>query len=151
MTNAIKYPETVKFYKKNAEVQFKIAKPEADERGGIGKKGAVFLEIAKAIPGDENGRIDWQNKIVMKIGTNDIAEIVYGLKTRSPEIKLFHKNSVGNTACNIKPGQNGSFQLSVFKNAGDVKSNASLYLSGPDMVVLSNLLQASLPVTLGWS
>lgn len=151
MTNAIKYPETVKFYKKNAELQLKIAKPEGDERGGVGKKGAVFLEIAKAIPGDENGRIDWQNKIVMKIGTNDIGNIVYGLKTRSPEIKIFHQNQAGSSACSVKPGQNGSYQVSVFKNAGDQKSNASLYLSGPDMVVFSNLLQAALPVTLGWS
>lgn len=149
--NTIKYPETVKFYKKSAELQVKLAKPQADEDGKISRKGAIFFEIAKALPGDANGRIDWANKIIMKIGTNDIAQIVHGLRTKAPEIKLFHQNDAGSSSCNIKPGNQGSYQLSVFKTAGEDKKNASLYLSGPDMLVLTNLLQASLPVTLGWS
>ncbi|MDD3412571.1 MAG: hypothetical protein PHY47_01080 [Lachnospiraceae bacterium] len=149
--SVIKYPEAVKFYKKKSELQVKLAKPEADEAGRIVKKGCVFFEIANAIPGSEEGRIDWSNKIIMKIGTNDIASILHGLRTRAPEIKLFHSNDAGSTTCTIKPGNEGSFGLQIFKTAGAEKKNASLYLSGPDMVVLSSLLDAALPVTLGWA
>lgn len=153
MTQTIKYPEAVKFYKKSSELQVKLAKPQADESGKITRKGAVFFEIAKALAGGDarNPRMDWANKIIMKIGTNDVAQIMHGLRTKQPEIKLFHQNAEGNSSCIIKPGNEGSYQVSVFKTAGEVKKNASLYLSGPDMIVLTNLLQASLPVTLGWA
>jgi hypothetical protein len=147
----IKYPEAVKFYKKKSELQVKLAKPETDEAGKTVKKGAVFFEIANAIPGSEEGRIDWSNKIIMKIGTNDIAQILHGLRTRAAEIKLFHQNDTGSTTCIIKPGNEGSFGLQIFKTVGNDKKNSQLYLSGPDMVVLSSLLDAALPVTLGWA
>jgi hypothetical protein len=153
MTN-IKYPEAVKFYKKKSELQVKLAKPEADEAGKIVKKGAVFFEIANAIGGDTEGRIDWNNKIIMKIGTNDIAAILHGLRTRQKEIKLFHQNDAGSSTCVIKEGEGqyaGTFGLQVFKTVGQEKKQSSVFLSGPDMVVLSNLLDAALPATLGWS
>jgi hypothetical protein len=153
MSNAIKYAEAVKFYKKRAELQVKIAKPEADEGGRITKKGAIFFEMANALSGGDpkNPRMDWANKIIMKIGTNDIAQILHGLRTRSPEIKLFHSNATGSSTCSIKPGNEGSYGVSIFKKDGEESKNASLFLSGPDMVVLSTLLAAALPVTLGWS
>lgn len=147
------YPEAVKFYKKKSELQVKLAKPSIDKDGNK-KKGAVFFEIANAIGGDTEGRIDWDNKIIMKIGTNDIAQILHGLRTRSKEIKLFHQNDAGSTTCVIKEGEGqyaGTFGLQVFKAVGQEKKQSSVFLSGPDMVVLSSLLDSALPVTLGWS
>ncbi len=152
MSNKIKYAETLKFHKRKAELQVKIAKPEADEAGRISRKGCVFFEIANALPSSgTDTRMDWSNKIVMKIGVNDIAQMLYGLRTRAPEIKLYHQNDSGSSACNIKPGNEGSFSFSIFKKMGEQTSQASLFLSGPDVMVLTTLLQASLPVTLGWS
>lgn len=152
MSNPVKYAETLKFHKKKSELQVKIAKPEADESGRITRRGCVFFEIANAIdPNAQDTRMDWNNKIVMKIGVNDIAQILYGLRTRQPEIKLYHQNDAGSSSCNIKAGNEGSFGFSIFKKVGEQSSNSSLFLSGPDVLVLCSLLEASLPVTQGWS
>lgn len=151
MTNVLRYPEGVKFHKKTAELQAKISFPEANEKGSVEKKGALFFELAKAIPGDADGRMDWSNKIIMKIGLNDIGQILYGLRTKQEEIKCFHQNDRGSSTLIIKPGRDGSYQLAMFKKVGEQSFNGSLYLSGQDMIILCNILEASITKTIGWS
>lgn len=151
----IKYPESVSFYKKTAELQVKLKKPEADADGRIikGKEGCMFFEAARAIPNDPDGRIDWPSKIIMKIGVNDIgAMLSFLVANRDVPCKLFHKNSTGaSTNLEMAKGNEGSVGLRVFKTAADgTKLAAQLYLSAADTMILEELLKAALPVTLGY-
>ena len=153
MSNTIKYAETVKFHKKQAELQVKLAKPEVDAEGRITRKGAVFFEIAKALPGsDAEPKMDWSNKIIMKIGVNDIAVILDTYERRLPETNLFHKTEAGTTTCKIKAGNEDSYSIGISKKIGDqAPLQAGLYLSAPDMTVLILMLRSALPTILGWS
>lgn len=152
--STVKYPETVSFYKKSAELQVKLKKPEADPDGRIvkGKDGCLFFEAARAIPGDPDGRIDWPSKIIMKIGVNDIGQLVAFLSGRTNECKLFHKNATGaSSTLELTAGEKGSVGFKIFKKAGDgATTSAQLYLSGPDSIVLEEILKASLPLVLGY-
>jgi hypothetical protein len=150
----IKYPESVSFYKKTAELQVKLKKPEADADGRIikGKEGCMFFEAAKAIPGDPDGRIDWNSKIVMKIGVNDIGQMAAFLSGKTDSCKLFHKNSTGaSSTLELSGGTEGSVGFNISrKEADNTLKNAKLFLSGPDSIVLEELLKASLPIVLGY-
>jgi hypothetical protein len=150
----VKYPESVSFYKKSAELQVKLKKPEADAEGRIvkGKDGCLFFEAARAIPGDAEGRIDWPSKIIMKIGVNDVGQLVAFLSGRTSECKLFHKNASGaSTNLELSAGEKGSVGVRISKKAADATvTSAQLYLSGPDSIILEELLKASLPIILGY-
>jgi hypothetical protein len=151
--STIKYPETVSFYKKTAELQVKLKKPEADDQGRIvkGKEGCMFFEAARAIPNDPDGRIDWNSKIIMKIGVNDIGQMIAFLTGKSDTCKLFHKNSTGAASTlEMTAGEKGSVGVRIAKKVGETVTSAQLYLSGPDSIVLEELLKHSLPLTLGY-
>ena len=151
--STIKFSETVSFYKKTAELQVKLKKPEADDFGKIikGKEGCMFFEAARAIPNDPDGRIDWSNKIIMKIGVNDIGQMLAFLTGRVETCKLFHKNASGAASTlEMSAGEKGSVGLRIAKKIGDTVTSAQLYLSCPDSIILEELLKAALPLTLGY-
>ena len=151
--STVKYPETVSFYKKTAELQVKLKKPEVDDAGRIvkGKEGCMFFEAARAIPNDPDGRIDWNNKIIMKIGVNDIGQMVAFLSGKTDTCKLFHKNSSGAASTlEMSVGEKGSVGVRIAKKVGDTVTDARLYLSGSDSIILEELLKHSLPITLGY-
>lgn len=149
----IKFPESVEFYKKRNTLQMKMKKPVADDRGGIVEKqnGCLFFEAANAIAGDPDGKIDWNTKIVMKIGVNDIAKILAYKGAEGEECKLFHKTATGSSTLNLKPGNQGTHSLSISKVVGDQKSFVNLFLNTEDMIIMTTLLRASLPTILGWN
>lgn len=152
--NQVKYPEKISFYKKNmANLQVNLKKPEADDSGKIvpGREGCVFFEMAAAIKGDAEGRIDWKNKVVMKIGVNDIGQILAFLNGKASECKLFHKSKSGSSTCEMSPGQNGSLAVKIGKKNEDTQAFASMYLSPADIVILRTVLTAGLPLMLGWN
>jgi hypothetical protein len=153
--STIKYPETVSFYKKTAELQVKLKKPEADDNGRIvkGKEGCMFFEAARGIPNDPDGRIDWDSKIIMKIGVNDIgAMLAFLVANRDVPCKLFHKNASGaSTNLEMQKGNEGSVGVRVSKKTAEGQVlQAQLYLSAADTMILEELLKASLPITLGY-
>jgi hypothetical protein len=150
----IKYPETVEFYKKRNTLQVKLKKPVADDAGKIADRGegCLFFEVANAIPGDADGRIDWNTKIVMKIGMNDIAKLLAFKAQEGEECKLFHKTAAGSSTLSLKLGTNpGTYSFNIGKVVGDQKSYVNVYLSAEDMTVLRELLRAALPTILGWN
>lgn len=153
MSNTIKYAETVKFHKKQAELQVKLSKPEADESGKITRSGAVFFEIAKALPGTESDpKMDWANKIIMKIGVNDIGVLLDCYQSGLPEAKLFHQTEQGASSSLLtKAGKDGSYSVGISKKNGDKSLQVGLYLSASDLVILTTMLRAALPTILGWS
>ena len=142
------YPEPVKFHKKTSQLQVQLKRPSVKDDGEI-VRGCMFFEIAK--PKDGSDKMDWDNKINMKIGVPDIGKILAGLKSRT-EIKIYHENTRGNTALNIAEGQQpGTYAFSFSKKEGDNVNRAMIYLNAEDMNVLLILLEAGLPQMLGWS
>lgn len=96
--------------------------------------------------------MDWQNKINMKIEAGDIAKIITGVKS-GRNVDIFHKSSdVKNTSLKIEAGQNpGTYKLTMgMKDAGR-QGMGNIYLNTEDLFVLFTLLEASIPLTLGWA
>ena len=151
----IKYPQPVKFHKKSAQLQVDLSRPK-EEQTQDGKtratSGCVFFTIAKAL-GDGSDRMDWNNKILMKIDHVDIAKIVTSTREAKFPVDIYHKsaNTGDSSTLKIEPGQNpGTFKLFMGKTRNGQKSYAQIYLNTEDMFILFNLLEASVPVTLGW-
>ena len=147
-----KYPQPVKFHKKTAQLQVDL-KPakEVQIDGGRLKveEGCLFFSLAKALD-DNSGKMDWNNKILMKIEHNDIAKIVVGVRSGKP-VDIFHKSSeTKSTTLKLEPGNPGTYKLAM--GIKDVQRQAmyNIYLSSEDMFVLFNLMESSVPLTLGW-
>jgi hypothetical protein len=149
-----KYPQPLKIHKKVAQLQIdlKPARENLDAESGKVKveDGCVFFSLAKALD-DKSGKMDWHNKILMKIEHGDIAKIVVGVRN-GKTVDLFHKSSeIKSTTLKVEAGQNpGTFKLTMGVADGSYKSISSIYLNTEDMYVMFNLLEASIPLTAGW-
>lgn len=151
----IMYPQPVKFHKKTAQLQVDLARPK-EEQTPDGKTrvntGCVFFTLAKALS-DGSDRMDWNNKLLMKIDHVDIAKIITATRSGKFPVDIYHKSASNGDSSSLKlePGQNpGTFKLFMGKVKGGQKSYGQIYLNTEDMFILFNLLEASLPVTLGW-
>lgn len=147
-----KYPQPVKFHKKTAQLQVDL-KPAREEQLPDGKvkveEGCLFFSLAKALD-DNSGKMDWNNKILMKIEHNDIAKIIVNVRSSKP-VDIFHKSSeTKSTTLKVEAGNPGTYKLTM--GIKDVQRQAmySIYLSSEDMFVLFNLMESSIPLTLGW-
>jgi len=148
-----KYPQPVKFHKKTAQLQIdlKPARENLDESGKTKvEEGCVFFSLAKALD-DNSGKMDWNNKILMKIEPNDIAKIIVGLKSNKT-VDIFHKSSeTKSTTLKIEAGQNpGTYKLTMGLKDQSRNSMGNIYLNSEDLFVAFNLLENSIPLTLGW-
>ena len=97
---------------------FKLYKPRKNGDGSASQwnvnpsKKAVFLELAKQIgPMGSEKMFDWENKICVKLGTNDIGELIATLENRQTAINngkgLFHQTENSNASVNLNRGDNG--------------------------------------------
>lgn len=142
------FPEPVKFHKRSSQLQVHLKKPYVKEGDEI-SRGCLFFEIANAVEGSD--RMDWDNKINMKIGVSDIGKILAGLKS-GQDIKIYHENAQGNSALNIASGQQpGTYSFSFSKKVGSDLKRSQIYLNAEDMNVIMILLQSGLPLMLGWA
>lgn len=149
-----KFPQAIKFHKKVAQLQIdlKPCSEKLDPASGKTRveEGCLFFSIAKAKT-DGSDKMDWDNKINMKIDNVDTAKIVTGVRAGRFPVDIFHKTSdVKSTALKIEAGNPGSYKLSMSKKEGADNQFASVYLSNEDMFLMFNLLEASVPLTLGW-
>jgi len=167
-------PATADFFSKSGgQFQFSVGapqwrEPEAHGQGEVSwvdKSGAVFVEAAAPDPNNP-GRLNWkEGKVVLALSDKDIGQILYGIRTRQSAedgelVKIVHSNadrSVVKTFL-IKKGQPGTYLLAISQNKTSESSgmdltnriNVSVYISGPDLLRLTSLLEAALPVVLGW-
>lgn len=146
----IKYPQALKFHKKTAQLQVDLVKPKEDENGRI-KSGCLFMALAKA-KADNPDRMDWDNKINIKLDPVDIAKIVTGVKAGQP-VKLFHKSEAAGstTTLNVEAGNPGSYKFFISKQVGENKNLGNIYLDNSDMYILFTMFEAALPVISGWT
>lgn len=119
---------------------YKIYKPNKDMAGASSQfcfskdKECVFLEMAKQLQekGTEGFSLfDWKNKIVYKLGTIDLAEILLVLrgvkngagpteKDNTEKYKgLFHSNENGNSILKFEKGKYDGYYLGLNIKRGD--------------------------------
>jgi hypothetical protein len=85
--------------KPNAE--YAIYKPNGRGNGGVIRfefnrtKGAVFVD-ATTQSGEK--QFDWESKITMKWGLNDLGSVLATLQGRQEQAKLFHQSEKANSA-----------------------------------------------------
>lgn len=138
-------------------MQLNLLRPQdVEENGAVKTKpGCIFLDIAKP-KNDGSERMDWDNKITMKISSRDIADIVLGVRAES-KADIIHKvnradGSESVTTLKIEPGERqGTFKWFVGKMVGSEKSNVTVYLDTKDMYLVFQMLEAAIPVIHGWS
>jgi hypothetical protein len=153
----VRYPQSLKIHKKLAELQINLLKAKDVEDPSTSKvkteAGCLFLDIAKPL-GNGSDRMDWENKITMKLGHRDIAQIITGIRGPDKKVDLIHrveKDGVpSQSTLKIEPGEGTSFKWFVAKTVGDNKKNATIYLDTVDMYSVFNLLESSVPLILGW-
>lgn len=148
-----KYPQALKIHKKTAQLQLdlKPAKEVLDSASGKTRveEGCVFFSLAKALD-DQSGKMDWNNKILMKIDHNDIAKIIMGVRS-GKNVDIFHKTADDrSTTLKIEAGQPGTYKFVMGKKDGSQSGMATVYLNTEDLFVIFNLLEAAIPLTLGW-
>ena len=127
MTTTIKYPQPLKFHKKSAQLQVDLKRPEEDE-GGRTKPGCLFLALAKAKE-DGSDRMDWDNKINIKLDPVDIAKIVTGVRS-GQAVKLYHKVEARQSATTltVEAGNPGSYKWFISKKVGENQNFGNIYL-----------------------
>lgn len=141
-------PGTVQCFKKKAgALQFSLLLPTYNEKGYVEREGCIMAEMAKCLENSDN--CDWTNKIIVKLGTPDLLQMMTALKTKSA-IKLYHKTEKSSTAIDFKPGSEGSFNWTVRKMADDKTNTYMMYLSVQDCLLIVTLFEAAIPKIYGW-
>lgn len=141
-------------YKGKGALRLQLLPAEPKEEGSpYLKEGCVMLEIANA--GETARTYDWENKIVFKLSSKDIGEILAYLKFGAKgEVKLIHDSSKAPGAsedAGIKSLTITATEKSWFWNmvAGkDNKRNVPVDLS--EMVRIQTLLKKAIEKIYGW-
>ncbi len=137
---------------------YTIYKPNGQGSGGAisfsfnRAKGAVFVEAASQ-SGEK--QFAWQDKIIMKWGLSDLGSIVAGLQGKQPQIKLFHQNDRGNSACSLISRQDSGpvpFLLCVSRQISENRQvqKVAITLSDSEAVILESALRIAVSRLLGW-
>lgn len=156
------YPATVKFHKKNmGEMQINFSAPVFESKDNGRKEtrpGCLYLEIARPVPSDAGGdgdKIDWNNKIVVKLDGHDLAALedayVNDEYAEQGKTLIHHKPQGGGfSQVNITPAKEGTFQWYIAKSKGGQKQMATMYVSRAEMRRIMRLIDEALRIIDGW-
>ncbi len=118
-----------------------------------------FLELAKQKgETDENGnsQFDWDGAISIKLGENDLGEIISVLERRKESVgakgSLFHQTpGGGNKVLNLEATDNG-FSLAASAQDAEKKSSGKIYhsISHGEAAFLLVLLKKAVETIYGW-
>jgi len=113
-------------------------------------KKSVFLELAEQVGSEQ--KFNWENKICMKLGVNDMGELIATLENRQKAINggkgLFHENEQGNSSLNLTRSDNGWFLNVGVKKEKLTKISHSL--SFGEGAILLTLLRVAIQRIYGW-
>ncbi len=151
--------------------QFRIYKPNKGSTGAASKwelsfkpdqkynQFLFFLELAKQKgETDENGnsQFDWDNAISVKLGDNDLGEIIAVLEGRKTSVgtkgSLFHQTpGGGNKVVGLEASENG-FNLSASAQDADKNSSGRVYhsITHGEAALLLVLLRRAVETIYGW-
>ena len=119
-------------FKTKAAARLKLNPPESEFQ-----LGCVMLNIASAV-GEK--QYDWQNKITVKFGVNDVTNIIFGIRSHQ-EVSLFHQFGETSKRVVFKPGDKGWF-LTV--------NDKSIPISYPEILAINIMLEHALPLMHNW-
>jgi hypothetical protein len=124
--------------------------------GWKAREGAVFIEITST---KDQNVYDWENKIVLALSSTDIGKVLHCLYT-GQECKIMHdpnakSQSQGlirkNLLISSPKGTANGCMIRATQTSGGHQRNHSVPLSGDELIVLKELLQASIPIVFGWN
>ncbi|MFC1452046.1 hypothetical protein ACFLSJ_01725 [Verrucomicrobiota bacterium] len=151
--------ERVVFYHPNQQGSGSAARLDPRMNQGIhGRPNCFFLEMAeqKAVAGQGNGgparaSFDWENKITVKLGFQDICHFLAVIEGRADHAGgkrdgLYHQNGSTNTLIGLKKNENGGYFLSLSQKRGreEESRRISTVLSDVEAVGLKHVLSVGL-------
>lgn len=122
-------------------------------------KRAIFLEAANQkgvkLEIGSKDQFDWQNKIVFKIGTADISQMLVVFAGRSREAKCFHKRpDTGHTSVlELTQGEyqgKVNFSLKLSRTEDGQTRRINMFISQEEMGILAAFIRAALERMLGF-
>ena len=135
-----------------------IYKPNSRGSGGVMRfglnlsKGAVFLDAASQ-SGDR--QFDWENKITMKWGLNDLGSALAVFQRRLPQTKLFHKTQSSNSAFELvhrDDPDRAPYMMSLSRQDATTKEvrKVAIPVTHPEAAVLVVLFEKAIARLVGW-
>lgn len=122
-------------------------------------KRSIFLEAANQkgvkLEIGSKDQFDWQNKIVFKIGTADISQMLVVFAGRSQEAKCFHKRpDTGHTSVlELTQGEyqgKVNFSLKLSRTEDGQTQRINMFISQEEMGILAHFVRESLTRMLGF-
>ncbi|MBL9117539.1 MAG: hypothetical protein JNJ83_21215 [Verrucomicrobiaceae bacterium] len=141
-----------------ASTEYAIYKPNGRGTGGVIRfdlnraKQAVFVDAASQ-SGDKH--FDWEQKITMKWGLNDLGAVLATLQGRQAQAKLFHQSEKANSAFELAfrdDPQKAPFMMSVSRQEGASKTvkKVAIPLTHAEAAILETAFRAAITRLLGW-
>jgi len=145
---------------------YKVYKPQKDGTGAASQfswsseKKCLFIESAKQLlekNSDGNSLFDWANKIIFKLGSPDIAEILCVLHNIKNSVGqgdrgLFHSNNKGNAVLKFQKAEKSGyyFGISVKKEGSEPVAIKHSITDGEGMI-LQILLRRAIEIVYDWN
>lgn len=128
---------------------------ESTQKPAEVREGCVFFEITSATAPNV---YDWDKKIIMALSPNDMAQLLFGLRTGN-DVKLMHDpNAKSNRQGVVSKGlsftspkgtMEGGLLTATHSENNDTRKH-TVPMNGSEVLALATLLTAALSAALGW-
>lgn len=153
MTEVLKntLPSQYTVFKGKSALRMQLQKPEKIEEKY--KTGCVFLQVAPLKEQKGDTRIyNWEDKkISIKLGVNDISNIIYGFRS-GEDISLFHQFGGETKTISIarNPERGGYFFAVQSKDEKGGGDKISVPISSQETLAMLLMFEAALPLIHNW-
>jgi len=145
---------------------YKIFKPKGDGSGSASQfcwsqdKRCIFIESAKQLlekNSDGNSLFDWANKIIFKLGSPDIAEILCVLHNIKNSVGqgdrgLFHSNNKGNAVLKFQKAEKSGYYFGIsVKKDGSEPVAIKHSITDSEGMILQILLRRAIEIVYDWN
>jgi len=138
--------------------EYAIYKPNGRGNGGVIRfefnrsKGAVFVDATNQ-SGEK--QFDWESKITMKWGLNDLGSVLATLQGRQEQAKLFHQSEKANSAFELAlrdDPQKAPFFMSMSRQESATKAvkKVTIPVTHAEAAILETALRAAITRLIGW-
>ena len=142
----------------NRPADYAIYKPNSRGTGGVIRfeinraKGAVLVDAALQT-GDK--QFDWEQKITMKWGLNDLGSVLATLQGRQSQAKLFHQSEKASSAFELSfrdDPQKAPYLMVMSRQETASKSvrKVTIPVTHAEAAILETALRAAITRLLGW-
>jgi hypothetical protein len=126
------------------------------------REGCVFIEMAPTVG---KNKYDWNERISFALSPGDMSKILFAIRTqggdKSANIKILHDpfaktQKAGQVTKNLFMSWPGTARkgalltLSMSDKPKNVKKSHTVPLNGEELLLLTTLLESSIPRVLGW-